>query len=350
MPWHKYALIILFLIGNLNKPEAQEIPDSYIYGTVSSRSGEVLPGASVYLKENIKISTVTDPQGRFVLKVEPGKSHTLQCAYLSFKTYTKKLRLSPNDSIRIKIRLLPDTKIMDSIVVEDKKRVNEIMISIDQIEVLPGTMQSAEGVLKTLGVSSNNETSSQYSVRGGNYDENLVYVNDFEIYRPQLVRSGQQEGMSFINTDMLSSLRFYPGGFNAEYGDKMSSVLDVRYKRPKEYATNVSGSFLGGSVYTQGMAMDNRMRYLLGARYQSNQYLLNSLDIGGSYRPSFYDLQSYLSWDLSDRLELSLLNYYSKNDYRMIPETQSTKFGGIQQALNFKVYFEVHFRSILSTC
>ncbi|HAH56561.1 MAG TPA: hypothetical protein DCL86_00280, partial [Bacteroidales bacterium] len=153
---------------------------------------------------------------------------------------------------------------------------------------IPSTSGGIEALIKTLpGVSSNTELSSQYSVRGGNYDENLVYVNDVEIYKPFLVRSGQQEGLSFLNPDLVSSILFSAGGFDARYGDKMSSVLDIRYKRPTTFAGSVSGSLLGASLHFEGSSKDRRFMYLMGARRKTSQYVLKSLETEGDYKPSF---------------------------------------------------------------
>ncbi len=190
------------------------------------------------------------------------------------------------------------------------------------------------------GVASNNELSSQYSVRGGNFDENLVYVNDIEIYRPFLVRSGQQEGLSFLNSDMVSSIQFSAGGFEAKYGDKMSSVLDIQYKRPKETGGSLTLSLLGASAHLEGSAAKEKLSYLLGIRQKSNQYVLNSLQTKGEYRPSFTDLQTYIIYSLSAKSDISFLANYARNMFRVVPEDRETAFGTLTEAYQFKVYFE----------
>jgi hypothetical protein len=216
------------------------------------------------------------------------------------------------------------------------------MIRIDPklFDALPSASGGVEAILKVLGASSNNELSSQYSVRGGNYDENLVYVNDFEIYRPFLIRSGQQEGLSFINSDMVSSLLFSAGGFAAKYGDKMSSVLDIDYRKPEKFGGAASISLLGGSLTLEGASPNQSLRFLVGARYKTNQYLLNSLETTGDYRPAFSDIQADVTYDVSDKVSLEAIANYSSNQYQFIPQDRVTTFGTIQNTLRLTVYFD----------
>ena len=198
-----------------------------------------------------------------------------------------------------------------------------------------------EGVIKQqMGVSSNSELSSQYRVRGGNFDENIVYVNGIEIYRPFLIRAGEQEGLSFVNPDMVQELRFSAGGFDAAYGDKMSSVLDVTYKRPTATHWSVRGSLLGASAHLQGASRNGRFSHISGVRYKTNQYLFGSLDTKGDYAPSFFDAQTYWTVTPSERLALGILAYYAANRYEFIPHDRETSFGTISDAKTLKIYFE----------
>ena len=207
-----------------------------------------------------------------------------------------------------------------------------------------------EGLVKSqMGVSSNNELSSQYRVRGGNYDENLVYVNDIEIYRPFLIRSGQQEGLSFINPTLISSIKFSPGGFEAQYGDKMASVLDVRYKQPNELRGSISASFLGASGHIEGSSKDQRFTAITGVRYKTNQYLLGSLDVSGDYNPSFFDAQTFLTYRLSEKWQLEALGYYSQNNYSFAPVDRETTFGTINEVKKLKIYFEGQEKDLFQT-
>ena len=167
---------------------------------------------------------------------------------------------------------------------------------------MPSPTGNIEDLVKTqIGVSSNNELSSGYSVRGGNFDENLVYVNDIEVYRPFLVRSGQQEGFSFANPNMVQNINFSAGGFDAKYGDKMSSVLDITYRKPLKYAGSASASFLGGNIQLEGISKNRLLAWNIGARYRSNIYLLKSLDTQGEYKPSAMDIQSFLTFEVNPK-------------------------------------------------
>ncbi|MBC8004009.1 MAG: TonB-dependent receptor, partial [Verrucomicrobia bacterium] len=179
-----------------------------------------------------------------------------------------------------------------------------------------------------------------YSVRGGNFDENLVYVNDIEVYRPFLIRAGQQEGMSFINSDMVSSIEFSAGGFDAKYGDKMSSVLDIKYRRPTEFAGSASASLLGGSVHVEDLSGNGKFSHITGLRYKTNRYMLGSLDEKGEYNPNFMDAQTYLTYKFSNVFDVSLMGNIAQNEYNFIPQTRKTSFGTVNNAYNATVYFE----------
>jgi hypothetical protein len=199
---------------------------------------------------------------------------------------------------------------------------------------------SIEDLIKTMpGVASRNELSSQYSVRGGNFDENLVFVNDIEVYRPFLIRSGKQEGQSFLNPDLVSAITFSAGGFDAKYGDKMSSVLDIRYKRPASFAGSFDISFLGANAHVEG-SFAKKFSYLLGVRYKTYTYLFKGLDTEGDYRPRFFDIQGMLNYEISKKWEISFLGMYSKNSYTLIPETRETSFGTLNEAYQITMYFD----------
>lgn len=231
---------------------------------------------------------------------------------------------------------------IDPVNIEDQEfRAKSSMQKLDPklANVLPDASGNIEGLLKSLpGVNSSSELSSQYSVRGGNFDENLVYVNDFEIYRPQLVRSGQQEGLSFVNSAMVRDLSFSSGGFEAKYGDKMASVLDIKYKRPTEFKGSVMASLLGTSVFVQGNK--DKLSGMLGFRYKTNRYLLSGLNTQGDYRPSFTDIQGLLHYQVSKKWQVEALGNFSGNLFRFVPETRETDFGTVSSALRLTVFFE----------
>lgn len=198
-----------------------------------------------------------------------------------------------------------------------------------------------ESVVKSqMGVSSNSELSSQYRVRGGNFDENMVYVNNIEIYRPFLIRSGEQEGLSFVNPDMVESLSFSSGGFDASYGDRMASVLDVRYKRPASAEGSARLSMLGASAHFAATAAGGKVSHITGVRYKSNRYLFNSMQTTGDYDPSFFDVQSFWTITPLRRVRLALLGYYARNRYRFEPENRETTFGTMADTKSLKIYFE----------
>lgn len=188
------------------------------------------------------------------------------------------------------------------------------------------------------GVSTHNELSSQYNVRGGSFDENSVYINGVEVYRPMLISSGQQEGLSVINSDMVESINFSAGGFDAKYGDKMSSVLDITYKKPKKFEASVSASLLGAGLYV-GYAKKN-FSMTHGVRYKTNQYMLGSLETKGEYSPRFLDYQTYISWSPNKRWSLDFIGNISQNQYDFLPTNRQTNFGTMQDVKSFRVYFD----------
>ncbi|MGB0916402.1 MAG: TonB-dependent receptor [Flavobacteriales bacterium] len=287
--------------------------------------------------------TSTDSLGNYSLEIPAGEDIKLSFSHVRYEPQSFIVKLTAGQTKQLNRILKLKENLVDEAVVADQSNRSSTMQRVDpRIAVeIPTVGGGIEAVLKTFpGVSSNNELSSQYNVRGGNYDENLVYVNDIEIYRPFLVRSGQQEGLSFINPDLVGSLNFSAGGFEAKYGDKMSSVLDVKYKRPRKFAATLAGSLLGGRAHVEGSSKDYRFSYLAGFRYRSNQYILGSLDTDGSYRPRFMDAQALLNFDINDKWSVSALFNYAQNRYHFVPENRETDFGTISDALRFTVFFD----------
>ena len=231
----------------------------------------------------------SDISGKYKIYTEANRSHVIAFSFIGYQT--EKIRipmLKKGQNYTLNIILQESNIILKDIIVKDQKsrKSNLSRIKTKHVEVIPGSNGGIESILKTLpGVSSANELSSQYSVRGGNFDENLVYVNGIEVYRPFLIHSGQQEGLSFVNPDLVGSILFSAGGFAAKYGDKMSSVLDIKYKKPKSSNGSVNLSLLGGSAHFEGINNNKRLSYLFGIRHKSNQYLLNSLDTEAEYKP-----------------------------------------------------------------
>ncbi len=316
---------------------------SEIHGKVKDTGGHVLEGVNIAIV-GVPNGTSSDSKGMYSLQVPADSVFTLGYSFIGFETGVMSLRLAPGEKREINLTLkLSSTPLPQINIQENQKRDNFFATPIDvrSVQYIPSVSGNFEGILKTMpGVISNNELSSQYSVRGGNFDENLVYVNDIEIYRPFLVRSGQQEGLSFVNQDLVSSVNFSAGGFDAVYGDKMSSVLDIKYRRPVKFAGSVNLSLLGGGLHLEGIDNRKKWSYLFGFRHKSNQYLLKTFDTKGDYRPSFTDVQAWVNYAVNKKTDLSFLGNYSRNKYQVVPANRETEFGTINEALRFTVYFD----------
>ncbi len=287
--------------------------------------------------------TMTDTDGSFDLRVPAGRSYTVVISCVGYRTEQIAVRMRPEETRERNITLQRDVRSLKEVSVSarQERASTFLRIDIEELNYMPTTTGRVEAIIKSqAGVSSNNELSSQYSVRGGSFDENLVYVNDIEIYRPFLVRSGQQEGLSFVNSDLVSSVKFSAGGYEARYGDKMSSVLDITYKRPKRFAGSSSVSLLGASAHVEGASGTQRFTFLAGYRYKTTSYLLNTLETTGDYKPQFSDLQTLLTYQLSRKLEISFLGNYSSNKYQFIPSSRETEFGTKDIPLNLKIFYE----------
>ncbi len=332
-----HILIYLFVFSVLN------LKGQSIEGKITDSKN--IPLGSVNISIINKSSGITsDKNGNYNINIEANRSHVIAFSFIGYQT--EKIRipmLKQGQKYKLNVILSESNTILKDIIVKDQKsRKNNLSrIKTKHVEVIPGSDGGIESVLKTLpGVSSANELSSQYSVRGGNFDENLVYVNGIEVYRPFLIHSGQQEGLSFVNSDLVGSILFSAGGFSAKYGDKMSSVLDIKYKKPKKTAASLSLSLLGGSAHFEGTNKNRRLSYLFGIRHKTNQYLLNSLDTDAEYSPRFSDLQTFLNYKLNTNWDISLLTNISKNQYQMIPQNRNTDFGTFNEALRLTIFFE----------
>lgn len=348
----KYKLsAIFFLIFLPLLVRSQET--ARMVGVLSdSGSSEAILFASVVLVvNNEQVSVVkTADDGTYDLSVPANQYFDL--VFIASGYPVKKItdiKLNQNEVLQLNIVL--STYITEEVLVSsfEDKEADALRISGEDIKNLPSTTMNLESMLQFIAVGvtagTGGELTSQYSVRGGNYDENLVYVNGFEIYRPLLIRSGQQEGLTFPNPDMLDALSFSSGAFKAQYGDKMSSVLDVRYKRPtKAIEGSVNASILGASLYLGGAKylkdQNRRFTYTLGARYKTTRYLLNSLDIQGEYVPNFVDVQGNFIFDLSKDWQLELLGGYNSADFTLVPLSSATTTGLFNQALRLSSLFE----------
>ena len=287
--------------------------------------------------------TMTNLDGSYELEIPAGRSYTVVISCVGYRTKQFAVRLDAGESRKQDISLQQDVRAIREVSVSARQERGSTFhrIDVEELNYMPTTTGKVETIIKSqAGVSSNNELSSQYSVRGGNFDENLVYVNDIEIYRPFLVRSGQQEGLSFVNSDLVSSIKFSAGGYDARYGDKMSSALDITYKKPRSFKGSSSISLLGAAAHVEGASKTQRFTYLAGYRYKTTSYLLNTLETSGDYKPQFSDLQAQLTYQLSRKLELSFLGNYASSKYQFIPQSRNTEFGTKDIPLNLRIYYD----------
>ena len=330
-----FAFVFLSLTIN-----AQQV--GTISGKVKDPDGKPLFGASIGVIGKA-IGVYSKDDGSFTFQVPANENLQVIISYTGLKQDTFNIRLIPGEKKEIISKMTGKIYQITEFTVYDKSLKSENATPIDPkiVKMIPTPNQSVEDILKTLpGVSSANELSSTYNVRGGNYDENLVYINDFEVYRPMLVRSGQQEGLSVINPDMVDGIKFSAGGFDAKYGDKLSSVLDIRYRRPKKFGGSVSASLLGASLELENQSKTGKFYYMLGGRQKSNQYLLNTFETEGEYKPSFTDVQILTGVDISKKLNVEVFGNYARNRYTLVPQSRETNFGTINDAKRFTVYFE----------
>jgi hypothetical protein len=340
-----YFFMLLFfaaLLMHCRYVNAQAAGEARLRGKVTDAAdARGITGVTLLLKPGGKEFRSAE-DGTFDFMIPANTKVSIEIQYTGYAPLQKEFFLNPGVTqtweagLSLLSRTLGEVRIYD----KEERRTNISRIDPKLVQVLP-TLGGVESILKTLpGVVSNNEMSSQYSVRGGSFDENLVYVNDIEIYRPFLVRSGQQEGLSFINPDLVSDIRFSAGGFEAKYGDKMSSALDITYRKVKSFSSSVTGSLLGGTFAIEGISPNKKLSWLAGVRQRSNRYILRTLDTQGDYRPLFVDGQLLLTYDVNPRWQLSMLGNYARNRYNFIPETQQSKFGTISVVKQLTVYFD----------
>ena len=314
-----------------------------IRGYVSDTTGMPVPLVNIGVKD-LPYGAFTGEDGSYILSLPADNNdYLLVFSSIGYKNYEIQFSAHP-DTLEINVILKPGiTRLQDVNIVEYRQGEAASLknIPVKDIQLLPATSGNIEKLLVSLpGVNSNNELSNQYTVRGGSYDENLVYVNDIEIYHPVLIKSGQQEGLSFLNPDLIRDVRFSAGGFNASYGDRMSSVLDIRYKDPEETKGSVKSGLLLNTAHIEGTGKNNRFSYIAGARYKTNQFLLQTLDTKGNYKPSFYDLQSLLRYSISRKAEISLMGSYSSNTYSFIPDSRKSSFGNFNEAYQLYVLYD----------
>jgi len=335
----KLLFILLAILLPLQL-KAQQL--ATVFGVVTDTTGQPVDLANIAVRDS-REGTMTASDGAYSFTVPADRDIRLVISCVGFITREKEVRLASGSRTELNFVLRQDVKSLKEISVSARiERAGTFQrIDVADLEYMPSTTGKIEAIIKAqAGVASNNELSSQYSVRGGNFDENLVYVNDIEIYRPFLVRSGEQEGLSFINSDLVSSIRFSAGGFDARYGDKMSSALDITYKTPEKFGGSASLSLLGADVHLEGISKNRRLTYLVGYRYKTTSYLLNTLETSGDYKPQFSDLQGMITYRFSSKISLSFLGNYSSNRYDFIPETRTTKFGTLKLPYNLTIFYD----------
>ncbi len=331
--------MVVCLIWGMN---AWAQKNAIVYGVIRDSIGRAIADVNITAIGTGQL-TISNENGYFQLSVPSNIPFEVGISYTGRPSKKVAVKaLLPGERYELNVRMDYGVGLNEVVIIEERDRDKVSMQTIDPktVSTLPNASGSFESILKTLpGVVSNNEMSSQYNVRGGNYDENLIYVNDIEIYRPFLPRSGQQEGLSFIHTDLVENVKFSAGGFEARYGDKLSSVLDIQYKKPKKVKSSVNASLMGVIAHLEGASKNKRFTYLLGARYWTNQYLVGTLDTKGNYQPSYTDIQTLLTYHLKDNLSISFLGSYAQNRYLVVPESRETVFGTVKQALALRIFF-----------
>ena len=317
-------------------------------GKVTDDEGNALELATVSCLEQAEV-TMTNLKGEFQIKLRSADSVVVKFSMIGYKSRTRVLR-NPKTTQTIQIQLHAMDE-LNEVVITQKRRQTDAMEQLDikDVKAVPSTSGNAveELIQQQAGVTTHNELSSQYNVRGGSFDENSVYINNVEVYRPLLIRSGQQEGLSVINPDMVEKIGFSSGGFSAKYGDKMSSALDITYKRPKAFEASAMASLLGASAYV-GMS-NKKFSMSHGLRYKTNRYLLGSLETTGEYRPNQFDYQTYITYEPNKRWTLDFLGNISENHYDFKPKDRETSFGTMEDVKSFKVYFDGQEKDIFRT-
>lgn len=317
-------------------------------GKVADEEGKAIELATVSCLEQGKVA-VCGLDGSYSLTLDSRDSVVVRFSMVGYQSRKRLLR-RPRGRQTINIQLPPMAALGEVVVTEKRRQTTGTeRLDIKDIEGVPtATGNAVEALIQQqAGVSTHSELSSQYNVRGGSFDENAVYINNIEVYRPMLVRSGQQEGLSIINPDMVESIAFSTGGFEAKYGDKMSSALDIHYKRVRGFEAKAEGSLLGASGYA-GLG-SKTFSMLHSLRYKTNRYLLGSLDTNGEYRPNFLDYQTYMSWKPNERWQIDLIGNIAENHYNFKPTDRETKFGTMENARTFRVYFDGQERDLFRT-
>ena len=299
--------------------------------------------------ENVNVTigekfVTTNENGFYIMTVPANTRLTVIYTHVSLKRTSANIELKPNEDFEFNVVMTSSAEQMSEVIInsQNRDRVEGIInIAPSIIRRIPGANAGVENIIMRLpGVNNNNELRTQYAVRGGNYDENLVYVNEIEVYRPFLVRSGQQEGLSFTNTDLVQNVDFSAGGFQAKYGDKLSSVLDITYRQPRAFGASAEASLLGGSLSVDLASKNQKWTAITGVRYRDNSLLVNSQETETNFRPSFADVQTNITFTPSTKWQFSFLGNLSQNKYNYQPLTRQTNFGTIDEPIALQVFYQ----------
>jgi len=333
---HILYCILLFSIGLVSNAQTARIK-----GVILDKNNKPVEGVSINYQDK---GTITNENGFYLLTIPANQKIILVFTHVSLKRATLKVELKTNEDYEYNFQMSDSDELLGEVIITsgNRKRVEGIT-AIDPIVIrqIPGANAGVENILKTLpGVNSNNELSTQYSVRGGNFDENLVYVNEIEVYRPFLVRSGQQEGLSFTNTEMVQNVDFSAGGFQAKYGDRLSSVLDITYRIPTQFAAALEASLLGGSITVEGVSKNQKWANITGVRYRDNSLLVNSQETEANFNPTFADIQTYLTFTPNAKWQFGFLGNISQNTYNFKPLSRQTNFGTIDEPRALQVFYQ----------
>ena len=340
----RYIFIIMTCLAASNL-RAQSFT---LTGTVVDTDGNPVELATVACTAQAKV-TMTNLKGKFSLELRSADSVTVKFSMIGYKTRQRTLR-KPKGKQTLRVVMYPMESLKEVVVTEKKRQTSQTeSLDIENAKLTPSATGNVveELIQQQAGVSTHDEMSSQYNVRGGSFDENSVYINNIEVYRPFLVRSGQQEGLSVINPDMVGGIAFSTGGFEAKYGDKMSSALDITYRQPKKNEAKASVSLLGASAYV-GMAK-KKFAMSHGLRYKTNKYLVGSMDTKGEYKPDFLDYQTFLTYKPDSLWTVNFIGNISENHYNFEPDNRETSFGTMEDVKNFKVYFDGQEKDLFRT-
>ena len=309
-------------------------------GVIKDTKKQAIEGVNIQFNS---FGTTSDKNGNYSIRIPLNQKITITYSHIAHYSFTKEITATSKNLMRFSPILTPKTEALKEVVVKNNKKNAAGVTKIDVLKAknIIGPNAGVENVLMTLpGVNNNNELSTQYNVRGGNFDENLVYVNGIEIYRPFLIRSGQQEGLSFVNSNLVKNINFSAGGFQAKYGDKLSSVLDITYRDAKERATTIDASILGGSITLEGQFLDKKLSAITGIRYRDNSLFVNSKQVETNFKPRFTDVQSFLSYKATDAFTLNFLGNFSLNNYNYTPISRRTRFGTVNAPIELTVFYE----------